>query len=98
MNFLTSELRLISSRTQLRKALVDYVDRRDAGAMEQINLILSDAKRSVSSFDNLLLYGIDGKLITSISALSVESQQLDATSRDNLLGNHKVTSTIIGAD
>lgn len=98
MNFLTSELRLISSRTQLRQALADYVDRRDPAALEQVNLILSDAKRSVSSFENILLYGIDGKLITSISALSLESQLLDSSMRDKLLGNYQVTSTIIGAE
>jgi len=98
MNFLRSELRLICSRTQLRKALSDYIDHRDPAALEQANQILSDAKRSVSAFDNLLIYGIDGRLITSISAISQESQQLDPATRDNLLYSHKVTSTIVGAD
>ncbi|MFZ6813813.1 diguanylate cyclase [Undibacterium sp. Rencai35W] len=97
-NFLRSELQLMSNRTQLSKSVSSYIDHRGSDALEQTNQLLNDAKRSASFIDNVLVYGIDGKLITSVSAISQESQELDVTTRDTLLTNPLITASVVGAD
>ncbi|MCU6432560.1 diguanylate cyclase [Undibacterium sp. Jales W-56] len=97
-HFLRAELQLMSNRTQLSKSVSAYIDHRSDGALEQANELLNDAKRSASFIDNVLIYGIDGKLITSVSAISQESQQLDVSTRDSLLTNPLITASIVGAD
>ncbi len=96
--FLRTQVRLISTRTQLSKAVSNYIDQRNPDALDLTKQMLEDAKRSASSLDNVLIYGLDGKLIASISAISQESQQLDTRTRDALLTSQQVTSSIMGAD
>ena len=96
--FLRTQVRLISTRTQLSQVVSTYIDRRYPDALEMTKQMLEDAKRSASSLDNVLVYGLDGKLIASVSAISQESQQLDTRTRDSLLTTQQVTASVMGPD
>lgn len=58
-------LRLVSSRTQLRISLSEFLSNRDRSHLEKLQLIINDALASISSFNVISILDIDGKVVTS---------------------------------
>lgn len=58
-------IRLVSSRTQLRISLNNYLKSHNKNHLEKIRLILDDAISSVSSFDVISILDAQGNAITS---------------------------------
>jgi len=58
-------LRLVSSRTQLRISLSEYLKNRNKKHLEKLQLIINDALNSISSFSVISILDLGGNVITS---------------------------------
>jgi len=58
-------LRLVSSRTQLRRSLAEYNQKPNPGAQQRITAILNDAKASVDSIKNIFVLNKKGVVVAS---------------------------------
>ncbi|WP_455221098.1 sensor histidine kinase [Kaarinaea lacus] len=58
-------LRLVSSRTQLRISLNEYLKNRDRKHLEKLQLIIKDALNSINSFTVISILDKNGNVITS---------------------------------
>ena len=58
-------LRLVSSRTQLRISLHEYIKNKDRSHFEKLQLIINDALVSTSSFNIISILDINGNVIAS---------------------------------
>ncbi|MFH1312996.1 MAG: PAS domain S-box protein [Candidatus Eisenbacteria bacterium] len=66
-------LNLVSSRTQLRLSLDSFIRNPNAVDRDKINQILLDARSSVSSFQDISVLTLDGKVIASTGAAKIGS-------------------------
>jgi PAS domain S-box-containing protein len=64
-------LSLVSSRTQLRLSLDSYIANPNTTDQNKINDILLDARASVSSFQNICVFTLDGNLVASTDAARI---------------------------
>jgi len=58
-------IRLVSSRTQLRISLNNYLKSSETQHFKKINLIINDALNSISSFEVISVLDVHGNIITS---------------------------------
>jgi PAS domain S-box-containing protein len=66
-------LSLVSSRTQLRLSLDNFVGNPNPDDQDKINKILLDARSSVSSFQDISVLTLDGKVVASTDAARIGS-------------------------
>jgi len=58
-------IRLVTSRTQLRISLNEYLDNGDPKQIEKINLIIADALKSIASFTVMSILDMKGNVLAS---------------------------------
>ncbi|MGD8884483.1 MAG: HAMP domain-containing protein, partial [Gammaproteobacteria bacterium] len=71
-------LRLVTSRTQLRISLVEYIQASDKVHLEKIKLILDDALASIDSFEVISVLDTNGKIIVSTDSTKSGDNYFDA--------------------
>jgi two-component system NtrC family sensor kinase len=69
-------LNLVSSRTQLRLTLDSFISNPNTDDQEKMNQILLDARSSVSSFRDISVLTLDGKVVASTDAADIGSSGL----------------------
>jgi C4-dicarboxylate-specific signal transduction histidine kinase len=69
-------LNLVSSRTQLRLSLDSFIKNLNADDQDEINQILLDTRSSVSSFRDISVLTLDGKVIASTDADKIGDTRL----------------------
>ncbi len=60
-------LTLVSSRTQLHTSLGNYIKDNNSAAQEKVNQMLHDAQSSITSFEDIHVLNLDGKVVASTS-------------------------------
>jgi PAS domain S-box-containing protein len=89
-------LNLVSSRTQLRVSLDSFIVNPNTDDRDRMNQILLDARASISSFRDISVLTLDGKVVASTDATKIGSIHL--TDETFMRGQNEDTADIFFLD